>query len=66
MNIYEKLCSYDKRNPDCILEEDEEKPREDCYCDNCFYGRHELAEIILDLSINMVYIIEELQDKLEI
>lgn len=47
--IYENLCNYDKRNPyydtDYI-----ETPRQNCYCDNCFYGRDKLAIEILRLG----------------
>lgn len=41
--ILKKLCWYDVRNPNRV--EDERKAN--CSCDNCFYGRHELAETIL-------------------
>lgn len=51
--ILENLCYYDSRNPDCTLDEDEIKERKTrkpkCSCDNCFYGRTELAEEILKL-----------------
>lgn len=59
--ILKSLCYYDKRNPDCCLDEEEleirkqaEKkqreylpPKIPCYCDNCFHGRTELAEDLL-------------------
>jgi hypothetical protein len=54
--ILENLCSYDKRNPNhCWYEEDDEptKPRQNCYCDNCFYGRDGLAREILRLKENI-------------
>ena len=45
------LCYYDAENPnnnlDCYDEDDRPKPRENCYCDNCFYGRDKLARYIL-------------------
>jgi hypothetical protein len=50
------LCSYDRRNPN--FDEEIESFREEhgttrqderCYCDNCFYGRDELAREILRL-----------------
>lgn len=47
----ESLCVYDPRNPDCDAT-DEEDNRVDgvtCYCDNCFYGRSQLAKTILNL-----------------
>lgn len=59
--VLEKLCSYDIRNPNCnynICDKDDdlykggigvEETHESCYCDNCFYGRHKLAEYILEL-----------------
>lgn len=52
--VYIYLCGYDLRNPDNILDilleldEDFAAP-EDCACDNCFYGRTELAKEILRL-----------------
>ena len=50
--ILSNLCIHDKRNIHYIpLEdyEDEVKPRNNCYCDNCFYGRDDLAMYILEL-----------------
>lgn len=52
--ILENLCYYDKRNPDCTMDEEDiaerkqRKPK--CSCDNCYYGRTELAEEILKLK----------------
>ena len=45
--IKEKLCIYDKRNPD--YHKDSERFNKDvaCYCDNCFTGKHELANELL-------------------
>lgn len=54
------LCYYDKRNPDGYYSDDNEwlwaeddeiiLPRLDtCYCDNCFYGRDDLALEIIKL-----------------
>ena len=74
--ILENLCCYDRRNPDCCLDEEDLKEHEEnrkikdaralknlkskgvkiteykssCSCDNCFYGRTELAEEILKLK----------------
>lgn len=47
--ILYNLCAYNPMNPDYIegTERDETKPQ--CFCDNCFYGRTELAEEILRL-----------------
>ena len=55
------LCVYDRRNPDFMITEEYGYDKEDvgatgnfakpnCYCDNCFYGRHKLAEEILKLK----------------
>lgn len=46
-DVMSDLCSYDERNPDWF-DGKGEKP-DDCYCDNCFYGRTTLAEYILKL-----------------
>jgi len=50
------LCSYDKRNPDCTADDEEieyhkktVKIDDQCFCDNCFYGRTKLAEEILKI-----------------
>ena len=48
MKAEENLCRYDPRNPDYDSENGERK--ENCYCDNCFYGRHQLANKILELK----------------
>ena len=49
--IKENLCYYDTRNPDAapLEEKDFRGPykAEDCYCDNCYYGRTKLAEYII-------------------
>jgi hypothetical protein len=54
--ITEDLCDYDKRNP--LYDSENEKSKGDCYCDNCFYGRTKLAEIILlllEISQNEIH-----------
>lgn len=49
--ILENLCAYDKRNPMSIIYDDEDcSPQNPCYCDNCFYGRTELALEIIKLK----------------
>ena len=52
--VYENLCSYDKRNPqsEYLLKDidDERPPRQGCYCDNCFSGRDVLAMEIIRLK----------------
>ena len=59
--ILENLCYYDKRNPDCTLDDEDIKDHEEmlrrqekklgykkgCSCDNCFYGRTKLAEELI-------------------
>ena len=55
--ILSSLCEYDKRNPDCTFDDEEIQERKErllkkktsCFCDNCFYGRTELAEYILKI-----------------
>ena len=62
--VLQNLCNYDLRNPhgvnfnDWLEKEMEVKTvieTEDgtirCFCDNCFYGRAELANHILELKI---------------
>lgn len=55
VNAFEYLCIYDERNPNSeylimVDDEDKPKPRRDCACDNCFYGRDELALEIIRLQ----------------
>jgi len=64
--IKEKLCHYDLRNPDGVksyglLDAEEIKEegygnhkKEDCACDNCFYGRTKMAEELLKYVSNGV------------
>lgn len=56
LDVYSKLCYYDKRNPDNIIDEfDEDCPPQannKCFCDNCFYGRTKVANTILELLSN--------------
>ena len=46
----EYLCWYDPRHPDFTGEED--KP-ENCCCDNCFYGKHKLADALLQAQADL-------------
>ena len=54
--LHGNLCTKDPRNPmyDDIWgwypPEEIPKPRKDCACDNCFYGRDALALEILRLA----------------
>lgn len=59
-NTLENLCYYDTRNPNGALDVDVIAAHQNslrsgrilkCHCDNCFYGRTELAEELLRLSI---------------
>ena len=51
--VLQSLCVFDPRNPNNSLDnyDEGEKPaaRQDCACDNCFYGRDLLALEILRL-----------------
>ena len=53
MNIKEiksNLCYWDSRNPEGVGVDDEDlKGRIECYCDNCFYKRTQLAEELIKL-----------------
>jgi len=48
-DILNSLCWYDERNPN-YNKDDAEFKQDDCYCDNCFRGKHELANYILELT----------------
>jgi len=59
--ILQSLCYYDKRNPDCTADDEDIEVHKaqllrlskklgyntTCSCDNCFYGRTNLAEELL-------------------
>jgi hypothetical protein len=47
--ILESLCYYDKRNPNCIMDDDIYEIPNPCYCDHCFHGNADLAEELLKL-----------------
>jgi hypothetical protein len=59
-DVANNLCNYDTRNLDGVItylteEEIKEegltaKAKENCACDNCFYGRTPLAEYIIKLK----------------
>ena len=58
MNVLESLCYHDPRHPDYAdlhMEDDDDSIREPrnvwCFCDNCFYGRDELALEIIRLQL---------------
>jgi len=54
VEVYENLCNYDPRKPygyiSFVDKKDLKKPRQDCHCDNCHYGRDKLAREILKLT----------------
>jgi hypothetical protein len=49
------LCYYDKRNPDCSVDDEDIedhkksllKKDKTCSCDNCFYGRTKLTKQLI-------------------
>jgi len=48
--ILSSLCWYDPRNPNYYAADDPElqsKPRDNCACDSCFYGRDQLALLLI-------------------
>jgi len=55
------LCYYDKRNPDCSVDDEDIedhkksllKKDKTCSCDNCFYGRAKLTEQLIIQSQKM-------------
>ncbi len=61
--ILEKLCYYDSRNPNTIVNlenlsqeelsynqvEGEDFANKDCSCDNCFYGKTKLANELVKM-----------------
>jgi len=56
--VFSYLCYYDSRNPyfdvptdDWEQSELEARKGETCFCDNCFYGRHDLALEIIRLKL---------------
>ena len=58
-DIYSKLCYYDIRNPYGANDEEvindynkKKKAGDECFCDNCFYGRTELALELLKYAGN--------------
>jgi hypothetical protein len=48
--ILENLCYNDDRNPITAGIDEDVKPRNNCFCCNCFYGRDKLALEILKLK----------------
>ena len=52
-DLLRALCTYDSRHPDYESlywdEDPKPTPQPNCFCDNCFYGRTELANEIIRL-----------------
>lgn len=59
--VYERLCWYDKRNPNYVEqnENDIRAPRILCVCDNCFYGRDKMAMEIIKLQEEITALYEQ-------
>jgi len=60
--IKESLCYYDKRNPDYIDTDNENLKKQPCYCDNCFRGKHELANELLKVKKDLKHANKALSD----
>ena len=49
--ILNNLCYYNKRNPNGFSDDDDvQTNRDNCSCDNCFYGRNKLALEIIKIN----------------
>ena len=71
------LCYYDKRNPDCSVDDEDIedhkksllKRNRTCSCDNCFYGRTKLTEQLIRQQKRMYseleLFINEVKDKID-
>jgi len=69
--VLASLCWYDPRNPDGEKDQEvidehnrllREKEGKICLCENCFYGRTELAEYIISLKPSIVGTIKDCPD----
>ena len=62
--IFDNLCVYDPLNPyyqemmDIGMYDEGEtpEPRDNCFCDNCFYGRDKLAVELLKYIKEAIYV----------
>lgn len=45
--IRRNLCVHDERNPEYVKYEPKYHRKDPCFCDNCFYGRTELANELI-------------------
>ena len=61
--IFQNLCIYDKRHPDYDEDVFRFTTPDGCGCDNCFYGRTELALEILRLRENTDMILNKVLNK---
>lgn len=48
-DVLNYLCWYDKRHPQFLDFDRDGRKQAECSCDNCFYGRHDLALEIIKL-----------------
>jgi hypothetical protein len=48
MDLTKYLCHHDERSPNYEIAGPKTGDH-DCSCDSCFYGKHELAEVALQL-----------------
>ena len=59
MNPHTRLCVNDPRHPDFVdYGEDNLPARENCACDNCFYGRDAMALEIIRLRAALSEIVK--------
>ena len=65
--ITSRLCVYDKRNPNFFMDEENYQEKllstESCSCDNCFYGRHELADELLKQRAREIALLSYLNEE---
>ncbi len=63
--VKERLCAYDSRNPNNVLSEWVNSPYQEarCFCDNCFYGRTELAKALLEALSDLKDARDEIENR---
>ena len=52
IDIFKNLCIRNKKNPNCLLDPDDDYYDDievKCTCDNCYFGRTDLAEVAIKL-----------------
>lgn len=62
IDILSNLCYYDKRNPDNCSDIQLDGRAQNCYCDNCFYRRTDMAEHILKTNDALTKLIESYEN----